>query len=297
MSARISDLLAAGRTLSVEFFPPRTDEGVANLRATIDDLERLGSDSGPAAGRGGLSFVSITYGAGGTTRDLTRDLVVEVSGSRGFPAMPHLTCMGHTRAEIDALLADYAANGVHNVLALAGDPPADGSEPSGDFHHALELVEAARSVDDFSVGVAAHPELHPRSVSRESDRRHLAEKLTAADFGITQFFFDAGDYFRMVDELAALGCTTPVLPGIMPLLNPTAVRRFAGIAGATFPEALAQAVEATATPEDRVAVAADAAAALIEELLERDLPGLHLYCMNRSDVVEAVLERIPAGWR
>ncbi|MFV0318556.1 MAG: methylenetetrahydrofolate reductase, partial [Microthrixaceae bacterium] len=211
---------------------------------------------------------------------------------RDFPAMPHLTCMGHTRAEIDDLLADYATNDVHNVLALAGDPPADGSNPVGDFTYAMELIEAVRAAGDFSVGVAAHPELHPRSLNRAEDRRRLAEKLNAADFGITQFFFDADDYFRMVDELAGQGCITPVLPGVMPLLNPTAIRRFADIAGATFPEDLAERVEGTEDPVERLAIAADAAAELSHELIDRGVPGLHLYCMNRSDVVNEVLARI-----
>jgi len=282
---RIADLLAAGPTLSVEFFPPKTDEGMADLATTIDNLEAM---EDPA-----LSFASITYGAGGSTRDRTRDLVVQTNADRAFPAMPHLTCMGHSRAEIDELLRDYAANDVHNVLALAGDPPADGSDPTGDFLYATELIEAARATGDFSVGVAAHPELHPRSENRDADRKYLAAKLEAADFGITQFFFDADDYFAMVDDLAALGCTTPVLPGVMPLLNPTTVKRFAGMAGAAFPEDLAAAVESTETPEERIAVVADAAAELATELLERGVPGLHLYCLNRSDIVEAVLERLP----
>jgi methylenetetrahydrofolate reductase (NADPH) len=286
---RISELLDAGPTLSVEFFPPKTDEGVEKLSTTIDELEGL---TGPPGTAERLSFVSITYGAGGTTRDRTRDLVVRVNERRGFPAMPHLTCMGHTRAEVDEMLADYAANGVHNILALAGDPPADGSDPTGDFTYATELIEAVRTAGDFSVGVAAHPECHPRSPDRAHDRRYLAAKLNAADFGITQFFFDADDYFAMVEDLAELGCDTPVLPGVMPLLNPEAIRRFAGIARATFPEALAERVEAADTPEKRMAIAADAAAELSAELLDRGVPGLHLYCMNRSDIVGEVLARL-----
>ncbi len=286
---RIGDALAAGQTFSVEFFPPKTDKGLESLEETIDDLVDLGGPSGIADD---LTFVSVTYGAGGSTRDRTRDLVVKVNEERAFPAMAHLTCMGHTRAEIDDLLADYAANGVHNVLALAGDPPSDGSEASGDFTYATELIEAIRAAGDFSIGVAAHPEMHPRSTDRAMDRQFLANKLEAADFGITQFFFDADDYFTMVDELAALGCTKPVLPGVMPMLSPATVRRFAGMAGARFPEDLAERVEATESDEERLAVVADAAAELSIELLDRGVPGLHLYCLNRSDVVAAILERL-----
>src|SRR5690606_8246902 len=215
---RIRDLLAAGRTLSFEFFPPRTDEAERQLEKAIHELAPLRP-----------SFVSVTYGAGGSTRDRTRDIVVEICRTQPFPAMAHLTCTGHTRDEITALLDDYAANGVCNILALAGDPPADGSDPGGDFTYALEpdelvrahpgdprdeitallddyaangvcnilalagdppadgsdpggdftyaieLVELVRAhPGDFSVGVAAHPELHPRSRGdREADRRHL----------------------------------------------------------------------------------------------------------------------------
>jgi methylenetetrahydrofolate reductase (NADPH) len=290
---KIGDLLAEGPTISVECFPPKTSEGLVNLNAALDEIEEL--DSAPWVGpHQGVAFVSVTYGAGGSTRDRTRDLVVAIEDGRRFPAMPHLTCMGHTRAEIADLLADYSANGIANVLALAGDPPADGSEPAGDFRFATELVQAIREAGDFSVGVAAHPELHPRSPDRESDRRHLAEKLNAADFGITQFFFDPSDYFRLVEELDALGCSTPVLPGVMPLMNPATIERFAGMAGARFPTELAERVEATSTPEDRLAVVADAAAEMCVELIEGGAPGLHLYFLNRADVASAVLERLPA---
>lgn len=278
---RIDDLLGNGRTLSVEFFPPKTDDGMVTLRRTVEELEPLD-----------LSFVSVTYGAGGSTRDRTRDLVVELNRDRPYPAMAHLTCMGHTRAELDRLLADYDANGVHNILALAGDPPADGSPVGGDFTYADELVELVRSHgEQFAVGVAAHPELHPRSTSRAEDRRHLARKLESADFAMTQFFFDPDDYFRMVDELAALGCTKPVVPGVMPLTNPAGVRRMATMSGATFPEDLAARVEGAADA-DRARIVVEAAAELAQALLDGGVPGLHLYCLNRSPIVLAVVEEL-----
>jgi methylenetetrahydrofolate reductase (NADPH) len=278
---RIDDLLGNGRTLSVEFFPPKTDDGMVTLRRTVEEFEPLD-----------LSFVSVTYGAGGSTRDRTRDLVVELNRDRPYPAMAHLTCMGHTRAELDRLLADYDANGVHNILALAGDPPADGSPVGGDFTYADELVELVRSHgEQFAVGVAAHPELHPRSTSRAEDRRHLARKLESADFAMTQFFFDPDDYFRMVDELAALGCTKPVVPGVMPLTNPAGVRRMATMSGATFPEDLAARVEGAADG-DRARIVVEAAAELAQALLDGGVPGLHLYCLNRSPIVLAVVEEL-----
>jgi methylenetetrahydrofolate reductase (NADPH) len=281
----VADLLAAGPTLSVEFFPPRTDEGVAQLRATVAELA-------PAD----LSFVSVTYGAGGSTRELTRDLVVGLEAEQPYPAMAHLTCVGHAKAQLDDLLDDYAANGVHNLLALFGDPPADGTDPGGDFEHAIDLVQLVRShPTPMSVAVAAHPEGHPRSPDLATDRKFLAAKLQAADLGITQFFFDADDYFRMVDDLAALGCDTPVLPGVMPLANPTSIRRFADMAGARFPEELAARVEA-AEGDDRHRIVVDAVSRLSQQLLDGGAPGLHLYCLNRSAVVLDVVEQL-GSWR
>lgn len=278
---RIADLLAQGPTLSVEFFPPKTDDGVAQLTRTVDELEPLD-----------LSFVSVTYGAGGSTRDRTRDLVVQLNAERDYPAMAHLTCVGSTRAELSALLEDYDRSGVHNVLALAGDPPADGSPAGGDFTYALELVELVRARGDhFSIAVAAHPELHPRSTDVASDRDHLAEKLAAADFGVTQFFFDADVYFRMLDDLRARGCATPVLPGLMPLSNPTGIARMAEMSGATFPTELAARIEA-ADEADRERIVVEAAATLGQTLLDGGAPGLHLYCLNRSPVALAVSDAL-----
>lgn len=281
---RIRDLLADGPTLSVEFFPPKTDEGVEQLRRTIEELEPLD-----------LSYVSVTYGAAGNreTRGRTRDLVVELNRDRDYPAMAHLTCMGHTRTELDALLEDYRLNGVLDVLALAGDPPADGSPVTGDFTYAEELVELIRShSDEFSIGVAAHPELHPRSTTRDQDRRHLARKLESADFAVTQFFFDVEHYLRLLDELTSLGVTKPVVPGVMPLTNPQGVHRMAKMAGASFPDELAEAVESAATPQDRQRIVVDAAVELSNALIEGGAPGLHLYCMNRSETVLEIVDAL-----
>ena len=281
---RIRELLAEGPTLSVEFFPPKTDEGMATLQRTIEEL-------GPID----LSYVSVTYGAAGNreTRGRTRDLVVDLNRDRAYTAMAHLTCLGHSREELDELLADYAANGVLDLLALAGDPPSDGSPPEGDFTYAEELVELIRSHgDEFSIGVAAHPELHPRSTDRAEDRRHLARKIELADFAVTQFFFDVDDYLRLVDELAALGVTKPVVPGVMPLTNPQGVHRMAKMAGAAFPDELAEAVESAATPEDRQRVVVEAAVEMSQALIDGGAPGLHLYGMNRSDTVLAIVDAL-----
>jgi methylenetetrahydrofolate reductase (NADPH) len=281
---KIADLLAAGRTLSFEFFPPKSDEAQRQLEKTIHELAPLRP-----------SFVSVTYGAGGSTRDRTRDIVVDVNRTQPFPAMAHLTCSGHTRPQITDLLDEYAAGGVHNILALAGDPPTDGSDPGGDFTYALELVDLVRRhPGDFSVGVAAHPELHPRSAGdRPADRRHLATKLAAADFGITQFFFVADDYLRMVDELDHLGCTTPVLPGVMPAVNVAGLVRMATMNGSVVPADLLARLEAVADDPDAVRdIGVEVATDLAARLLDAGAPGLHLYALNRSASVLRIVDAL-----
>lgn len=275
---RIADLLAKGRTWSFEFFPPKTPEGQVSFDRAVDELAALDP-----------SFVSITYGALGSTRDTTRDLVIRVDRAQSFPAMPHLTCVGHTRAELVDLLAAYRDAGVENVLALAGDPPADGSEPGGDFTYATELVELIREVGDFSIGVAAFPELHPRSPDRATDRRHLADKLALADFGMTQFFFDAEHYRRMLDELDALGVTTPILPGVMPFVSVPGTRRMAAINNAVIPDALQAQMDAVdGDPEATRQLGVRVATELVADLLEIGVPGVHLYAMNRATSIQEI---------
>ncbi len=267
---RISDLLAEGPTLSFEFSPPRTPAAVNRLRSTVDTLEKWSPD-----------FVSVTYGAGGSTRENTRDAIVEMCAGRSFPAMPHLTCVGHSRTEIHTLIDDYLAHGVDNVLALAGDPQPELDDP-GHFHYALDLVNEIRERSDMCIGVAAFPEVHPRSVSRESDRRHLAEKLLAADFAITQFFFSVADYVRLVEELAALDCHAPVIPGVIPVVNPTSVQRFADMNGTAIDRDLWDRLLATDDSDERLAIAVDSAAALVDDLRAVGAPGIHLYTLNQS---------------
>lgn len=188
-------------------------------------------------------------------------------------------------------MEDYRDNGVHNILALGGDPPADGSPATGDLKFASELVELIRSVGDFTVGVAAFPELHPRSENTREDRERLARKLAQADVGITQFFFDPAPYFRMVDELAALGCTTPVLPGLMPVTNPASIARFAAMNGSRTPPRLWTRIE-DAAGADRLAIAIEAASELGQALLDGGAPGVHLYTLNRSEAALRVAENL-----
>jgi methylenetetrahydrofolate reductase (NADPH) len=283
---KISELLAAGRTSSFEFFPPKTDDAERALEKAIGELEPLEP-----------SFVSVTYGAGGSTRDRTRDIVIHIQRDAGITAMAHLTCIAHTREQLTSLLGEYRAAGIENLLALAGDPPVDPEVDAGDLQYAHELVSLIHEVGDFSIGVAAHPELHPRSNGdRDADRRFLAAKLELADFGITQFFFEAEPYLRMIDELAALDCTKPVLPGIMPVTNAGQVQRFAQLAGAEFPPALAERFAAVA--DDPVAVrelGVEVATGLCAELLDAGAPGLHFYTLNRSTATREIYANLGLG--
>lgn len=282
---KISDKLARGRTYSFEFFPPKTDDAARDLEKAIAELEPLHP-----------SFVSVTYGAGGSTRERTRDVVIHIERDTGITAMAHLTCIAHTREQLVSLLTEYREAGVQNILALAGDPPADPGADPGDLQYAIELIRLIREVGDFSVGVAAHPELHPRSPDRASDRRHLAEKLAEADFGITQFFFEAAPYRRMIDELDALGCTTPVVPGIMPVTNAKQVQRFAELAGAEFPPHLAARFDAVADEPSAVReLGVEIATELCAELLADGVPGLHFYTLNRSTATRRIYANLGLG--
>jgi methylenetetrahydrofolate reductase (NADPH) len=285
MAERIKDLLAGGPTFSFEFFPPKSDEAERTLEKTLGELEPLGP-----------SFVSVTYGAGGSTRERTRDIVVHIERDTSMTAMAHLTCMNHSTAELQEILQDYVDAGIGNILALGGDPSDDPDAPEGDLTYAAELVELVKAAGDFSIGVAAHPELHPRSTSRDEDRRHLADKLALADFGITQFFFTAEDHLRMVEELAALGCDVPVLPGIMPVTNLKQIVRFSELSGATFPPALAQRLEAVGDdPAEVRRVGVEEATRLCQDLLDAGVPGLHFYTLNRSTATREIYNNLGLG--
>ncbi|MGD9697204.1 MAG: methylenetetrahydrofolate reductase [Thermoleophilia bacterium] len=281
-AARIADLIAAGPTRSLEFFPPRSDAGERELDATLRGLAGLEP-----------SFASVTYGALGSTRSRTRELVVRMNGSRSFPTMPHLTCVGHTRGEIRALLDDYAARGVRNILALGGDPPSDGSDPGGAFRHAIDLVrEIRRHPAGFCVGVAAHPEVHPRSPDRASDIRHLARKLELADFAITQFFFDVRLYLRLVEDLGALGCHRPVLPGVMPVTSLAGLTRMAAVNRTDIPADLLARLRSAADDAAVVDIGVDAATRLAADLLAAGAPGVHIYTLNRAAPARRVWEAL-----
>jgi methylenetetrahydrofolate reductase (NADPH) len=282
--ARVSDLLAAGRTFSFEFFPPKTDSAQLSLGHTIAELEPLAP-----------SFVSVTYGAGGSTRQRTREVVTWVRKETAITPMAHLTCQGHSRGEIAEILADYQAAGIENILALGGDVPGDAAEghPS-DYTYASDLLDDIAG-DDFSIGVAAHPEVHPRSPDRATDRRLLAAKLARADFAITQFFFEAEHYLRLVGELGELGVDKPVIPGIMPITNAGQVRRMAELSGAALPGWLTDRLDGIDDPVDVRRIGVEVATTLCAELLDAGAPGLHLYTLNRSTASREISANLGLG--
>ena len=276
---RIDELLAAGPTRSFEFFPPKSDEESAILAASLEDIQPLQP-----------SFVSVTYRGGRESRQRTYDLVTQIEHDGYVTAMAHVICVGHTRAEMRDLLKNYAEAGVQNIMALGGDIPDDPSAATSEFEHAIDLIALAREIGDFSVGVAAHPDGHPRSPDRASDRRFLAEKLAVADFAVTQFFFEVDEWTRLVGELAELGVTKPVLPGIMPVTTITGIERMKAMGGAV-PRALVErliAADRRGGPPEVRAEGIRAAIALCQELLDEHAPGLHFYTLNRSTATSEI---------
>ncbi len=281
----ITSLLAAGRTLSFEFSAPRDAEGEARLVRTLDRLAHLQ----PA-------FMSVTYGAAGTSRGPTREVVQGIL-DRGVTAMPHLTCVAHTADEISTVIDAYATMGVENLLALHGDLPGGSAEVApGHFHRAADLVAFVREREPWAIGVAAHPEGHPRATSRAEDREHQAAKLRAADFAITQFFFAVEHYERFVAEMAARGCTTPIIPGVMPPTNADRIGAMAAMNGTDFPSALRARIEAAGEDADvRRGIAIDEATRLSEALLAAGAPGIHLYTMNFSEPARTIARNLGFG--
>ncbi len=279
---RIADLLATGRTFSFEFSPPKSADGSMSLGRTIAELEPLAP-----------SFVSVTYGAGGSTREHTRDTVLWVQRETSIPPMAHLTCVGHTRAEIADIIATYVDAGIENVLALAGDPPKNPADarPS-DYTYATDLIEHLREISDLCIGVAAHPEGHPRSPDLATDRRLLAEKMKVSDFATTQFFFDREHYVSLMNDLADLGVDKPVVPGIMPVTNIGQVERMADLSGAAFPDWLRARLEEGTSPEHVRQIGVEAATQLCADLLDAGAPGLHFYTLNKSTATREIYAQL-----
>ena len=276
---RIDDLLRAGTTHSFEFFPPKSDDESVVLGRTLEDLGPLRP-----------SFVSVTYRGGRASRQRTFDLVTQIQRGGHLTAMAHLICVGHTRAEMRDILKNYVDAGVQNVMALGGDIPDDPALVASEFRHAIDLVELAREVGEFSIGVAAHPQGHPRSFDMASDRRFLAEKLELADFALTQFLFSPEEWTGLVEELGELGITKPVVPGIMPVTTLSGIERMTMMGTRVPPELVARLVNADRDGGKLAVRDAGIAAAveLCEQLLDARAPGLHFYTLNRSTATREI---------
>lgn len=274
----ISELFVPGRPLrSLEFFPPKDDAGVEALRATAAALKRMNPD-----------FVSVTYGAGGTTRDRTAQVSAMLKDDFGFTVMPHLTCVGHSRAELEGIADRIHAGGFRNIMTLRGDPPKGSTEfkvaPDG-LRYASELVALLMARHpDFCLGVAGYPEKHPEAISLEVDLTHLKRKVDAgAAFITTQLFFDNAVYYRFVERCRLNGITVPIVPGIMPVLSLKQIQRFTQMCGASLPRQLITRLEVAAENADVLeTIGIDWALTQIRGLLANGAPGYHLYVLNRA---------------
>lgn len=270
-------------TYSFEFFPPKTPEGADKLRAVRAQLAQLQPE-----------FFSCTFGAGGSTREGTLATVMEMH-AEGLDAAPHISCIGSTRAELGELIDTYREAGITRMVALRGDMPS-GAAAAGEFRYASELVEfiRARSGDWFHIEVAAYPEIHPQARSAADDLANFVRKVEAgANRAITQYFYNPDAYFRFVEDLRALGCEVPVVPGIMPITNHTQLARFSDACGAEIPRWIRRRLEGFG--DDREAIrdfGADVVTELCEQLLDNGAPGLHFYSMNQAEPTLEIWRRL-----
>ena len=281
---RISELYGRGRPVySFEFFPPRTDEGFAALYQTVAELKRLDPD-----------FVSVTWGAGGSTRRKTVEIVIRIQQDIGVTTMAHLSCIGSTPEQLGETLDRLAAAGIENVLALGGDRPPNYRPPPGAFTYANELAGFIRSRWDFCLGGACYPETHPTAPSPEADLANLVRKLDAGvDFLITQLFFDNADYFAFVKRAREAGVEVPIVPGIMPIISAASVRRITSLCGAQIPAELERALSGVEHDDAlTMQVGVEWATLQCRELLARGAPGIHFYTLNKSPATRSIFQSL-----
>jgi methylenetetrahydrofolate reductase (NADH) len=286
---RIAQTFRPNRPLfSIELYPPRTPDGVSNLKHKLVEIAAHHPD-----------YISVTYGAAGGTRHTTREICAFIKQELGIEAMAHLTCVAHSRGEIHALLDALAAEGIENIMALRGDPPPGQGRfvpPEDGFAYAIELVRAIRADDGFGIGVAGYPEGHVEASSYAVSLRHQVEKIQAgADFVVSQLFMDNADFLRWRDELRREGITVPIEAGILPALSAEQIGRFAGLCGARVPDALRVGLERfEAHPESAAAYGLVFAMRQIEALLREGVDGIHLYALNRLESIRAVSALVEA---
>jgi methylenetetrahydrofolate reductase (NADPH) len=285
---RIDEIIATGEepVFSFEFYPPKTDEGELSLRATLEALRRLEPD-----------FVSVTYGAGGSSRGRTVELTKWIKQDLGIEAMAHLSCVGSTREELAEILDGMAVAGIENVLALRGDPPRGETQWTphpGGLQYSTELAELIHAGYDFSVGAACFPEVHPEAPDLAHDLRFLKAKVdSGASFLITQLFFDNELYFRFVDEARSIGIEVPIIPGVMPITDAGQIKTITGMCGASLPADLLEQLELRAgNPNAVLQFGVSYATLQCAELLARGAPGIHFYTLNRSPATRAILSAL-----
>ena len=281
---RIADRYGGNRPVfSFEFFPPKTEKGFQNLYATVGELKLLNPD-----------FVSVTWGAGGSTRTKTVEITLQIQQEIGVTAMAHLSCVGSPPDELAETLGRLEAGGIESVLALGGDWPEGYAPPPGAFTYANELVEFIRSHWGFCLGGACYPETHPAAPSPEVDLENLKRKVEAGvDFLITQLFFDNTDYFDFVPRARAAGIGLPIVPGVMPVINVRSVRRMKTLSGARIPDELQAELDRVEGDDDATRdVGIEWATLQCRELLERGAPGIHFYTLNQSSATRAIFQRL-----
>ena len=276
----ISGLLSQGTTFSFEFYPPRTEKGAKQLMTTMEHLLPYNP-----------SFISITYGAGGSSREQTLEIVKELKYNTRSTILPHLTCIGHTRNEIEELVNQYVDIGITDILALHGDQPRNSAPlTEGDFKFATDLIEFLRINYDLSLGVAAHTEGHPAASSYSTDLEHQSSKIRTADFAITQFFFDVNHYILFREEMKKRKVFIPIIPGIIPVTNPAEIDRMIRLAGGTFPQKLWEEINNASDQESKQRIGINHSIQLVKQLLKAGAPGIHLYPMNRWQETEQLLQ-------
>jgi len=284
----LSDLFAQRRPLrSIEFFPPKDDAGVEALRQTAAALKAMSPD-----------FASVTYGAGGSTRQRTAQVSGLLKEDFGYTVMPHLTCVGHTRAELDAIADKIHDDGFRNIMTLRGDPPKGSREfeaTADGLRHANELVSLLKARHpDFCLGVGGYPETHPEAPSAEADLANLRRKVDAgADFVTTQLFFDNESYYRFVERCRSAGITVPIVPGIMPVLSLKQIKRFTSMCGAKLSDSLVRRLDALTHDDESVRkLGVEVCTDICQALIKHGVPGIHVYCLNRLHSTAELLHNL-----